>query len=71
MPTIRVDLTNQLAQLQNLSNALGLSVEDLARLGIQQTLLTGDKAFLEAAREVLANNEQLYPPPRVMRRPLY
>lgn len=61
MVTIRIDLTDdQLTKLQELAGALKISVEDLARLGIQQTILTEDQAFLEAANRVISKNQELY-----------
>jgi len=61
MATIRIDLTEQqLTKLQELAEALKISVEDLARLGIQQTILTEDQAFLEAANRVISKNQEIY-----------
>lgn len=61
MATIRIDLTDQqLTKLQEVAEALEISVEDLARLGIQQTILTEDQAFLQAANRVISKNQELY-----------
>ena len=60
MATIRVDVTEeQLAKLQQLAEPLGVSVEEIARLGLQHAMLEEEDDFLRAARRVLTKNEEL------------
>ena len=50
----------QLEKLQELANRIGISIEDLARVSIEELLAAPDERFEQAADYVLKKNEDLY-----------
>lgn len=61
MSSITINLQDQqLAELQEIARRLGVSVEDLARLRIEELLAQPDERFEQAADYVLKKNEDLY-----------
>ena len=50
----------QLARLSELSKRLNVSVEDLARVGIEDLLNGSDEHFDQVAQLVLSKNAELY-----------
>ena len=51
---------DQLAKLAELSQRLNVTVEDLARAGIEDLLNGSDEQFEQAAQHVLKKNAELY-----------
>jgi predicted transcriptional regulator len=61
MSTITISLPEErLRRLQELAARLGVSPEDLARVGVEEMLADSDGKFDEAARHVLEKNAELY-----------
>lgn len=61
MSSITINLQDeQMARLVELASRLGISVEDLARLSIEEVLTAPDEGFEQAADYVLKKNEDLY-----------
>ena len=61
MSSITVELQpEQFVKLQSLAERLGVSVEGLARLTIEDLLTGPDDKFERAAEHVLRKNEELY-----------
>jgi hypothetical protein len=50
----------QMARLQEIAHRLGISVEDLARVSVEELLAAPDERFEHAADYVLKKNEDLY-----------
>jgi antitoxin FitA len=50
----------QIAKLTEIAERFGLSVEELARLSVQELLTNSSDGFDEAADYVLRKNEDLY-----------
>ncbi|HEV7798292.1 MAG TPA: ribbon-helix-helix protein, CopG family [Pyrinomonadaceae bacterium] len=50
----------QMARLQEIACRLGISVEDLARVSLEELLAAPDERFEHAADYVLKKNEDLY-----------
>lgn len=61
MSAITINLPEErLRLLQELAARLGVSPEDLARVGVEELLANSDEKFDEAARHVLEKNAELY-----------
>lgn len=61
MSSITINLQNeQMARLQDIAGRLGISIEDLARMSIEELLSAPDEGFERAADYVLKKNEELY-----------
>jgi hypothetical protein len=61
MSSIRIDLLEaQLAKLREIAARLGISPEELARLGVEEMLSQPDEKFEQAADYVLTKNAELY-----------
>jgi hypothetical protein len=61
MSSITINLqAEQMARLQDIANRLGISIEDLARVSIEELLAAPDERFEQAANYVLKKNEELY-----------
>ena len=61
MSSITINLQDeQMERLREIANRLGMSVEDLARLSIEEVLAAPDDRFEQAADYVLKKNEELY-----------
>ena len=59
--TITISLSEeQSARLSELSQRLNVTVEELARAGIEDLLNSGDEDFEQAAQHVLKKNAELY-----------
>ena len=61
MTTITISLSDdRLVKLQEEASRLGVSVEDLARVSIEDLLMRSDSTFEEAVDYVLDKNAELY-----------
>lgn len=61
MSSLTINLQDeQIARLQEIANRLGISIEDLARISIEELLAAPDEKFGQAADYVLKKNEDLY-----------
>ena len=61
MSSITIDLQEEkLLRLREIANRYGVSVEDLARLSIEELLMAPDDKFERAAEYILKKNEELY-----------
>jgi len=61
MSSITINLQEeQIARLQEIANRLGVTIEDLARISIEELLAAPDERFEQAADYVLKKNEDLY-----------
>lgn len=61
MSSITINLQDeQMAKLQELANRLGISIEEVARVSIEELLAAPDERFEQAADYVLKKNEDLY-----------
>lgn len=61
MSSITINIRDeQMARLQDIANRLGVSVEDLARISVEELLAAPDEQFEQAADSVLKKNEGLY-----------
>ena len=61
MTTIPIQLRDEDAdRLGDLAKRLGVSIEDLARVGVLEMLSRPDGDFEEVARSVLQKNAELY-----------
>ena len=61
MSSITIEMTEErLARLKEVAARLGVSPEDLARMGVEELLANPDEKFEEAARYVLEKNAELY-----------
>lgn len=61
MSSITINLKDEhLARLQEIAGRLGISLEDLARVSIEELLAQPDANFEAAADRVLSKNEELY-----------
>ena len=61
MSTITIALTDDsLLKLQETATRLGVTPEELARVGIEELLSQPDEAFERAIDYVLAKNSELY-----------
>lgn len=61
MSSITINLQDeQIARLRDIANRLGISVEDIARVSIEELLAAPDERFEQAADSVLKKNEDLY-----------
>jgi antitoxin FitA len=61
MSSITINLqAEQMARLQDIANRLGISIEDLARVSIEELLAAPDERFEQAADYILKKNEELY-----------
>jgi predicted transcriptional regulator len=61
MSSITINLQDeQMVRLQEIANRLGVSVEDLARVSIEELIAAPDERFERAADYVLKKNEDLY-----------
>jgi hypothetical protein len=61
MSSITINLQDeQVVKLQKIASRLGISVEDLARVSIEELLDAPDERFDQAADYVLKKNEDLY-----------
>jgi antitoxin FitA len=59
--TITISLSEeQSARLSELSKRLNVTVEELARAGIEDLLNSSDEDFEQAAQHVMQNNAELY-----------
>jgi len=50
----------QVARLQEIAGSLGISIEELARVSIQELLAKSDPEFQQATDYVLEKNKDLY-----------
>ena len=61
MSSITIELQEQqIARLQEIASRLGVSIEALARVSIEDLLAAPDERFEQAADYVLKKNEDLY-----------
>lgn len=61
MTTITITLTEERsAQLQQIADRLGVSPEELARVGVEELLLRPGEDFRRAVDHVLTKNDVLY-----------
>jgi predicted DNA-binding protein len=61
METISITLSNEkLRQLQELASKLGVTLEDLVRLSVEELLTKPNEQFQEAVNYVLEKNSELY-----------
>ena len=61
MTSITITLSeDQLVKLREIAARLNITVEDLARVGIEELLSRPDEAFEHAAEYVLQKNSDLY-----------
>ena len=61
MSSITINLPDeQLLKLREIANRLGVSVEDLARMSIEELLAQPEEDFERAADYVLKKNAELY-----------
>lgn len=61
MGSVTINLQEeQIVRLREIANRLGISIEDLARVGIEELLTAPDERFERAADCVLKKNEDLY-----------
>ena len=61
MSSITINLQDeQIVRLHEIANRLGISIEDLARVGIEELLTAPDERFEQVADYVLKKNEDLY-----------
>lgn len=61
MSSITINLQEEtLFRLQEVASRYGVTVEDLARLSIEELLVVRDDKFEQAAEYVLKKNEELY-----------
>lgn len=61
MSSITINLQDeQMAKLQELANRLGISIEEVACVSIEELLAAPDERFEQAADYVLKKNEDLY-----------
>ena len=61
MATITVELTREdMQRLEEMASKFGLSIEQLARIGIEDMLAEPDKQFQEVMQYVLKKNAELY-----------
>lgn len=61
MVKITVELTNEsLQNLEKLALKLGISIEDLARIRVEDILNKPDEEFQKIAKYVLEKNAELY-----------
>jgi hypothetical protein len=61
MVTITIELTQQgLQKLKEMASKFGLSIEELARLGVEDMLAQPDEQFQKAMQYVLKKNTELY-----------
>lgn len=59
--TITISLTDeQSAKLSELSKRLNLTIEELARIGVEDLLNGSDEQFEQAAQHVLKKNAELF-----------
>ena len=61
MATITVELTREdMQRLKEMASKFGLSIEQLARIGIEDMLAEPDNQFQEVMQYVLKKNAELY-----------
>jgi predicted transcriptional regulator len=61
LSSITINLQDeQVARLQEIATRLGISVEDLARVSIEELLAAPNERFEQTANYVLKKNEDLY-----------
>jgi hypothetical protein len=61
MSSITIDLPEEhLSKLREIAGRTGVSVKDLARMGIEELLAQPEEDFLRAADYVLKKNAELY-----------
>jgi hypothetical protein len=61
MATVTISLSDEeMRRLEDISRREGLTVEQLARLGIHDFIAQPDEAFRTAARRVMEKNAELY-----------
>ena len=61
MTEITISIEDEQAQvLKNLASRLGLTVEDLARAGLEDLLARPDEAVSEVFDRVISKNKELY-----------
>ena len=61
MSAITINISEErMRQLREAAARLGVSPEELARVGVEELLAKPDEKFEEAARQVLEKNAELY-----------
>jgi antitoxin FitA len=61
MSAITINISEErMRQLREAAARLGVSPEELARVGVEELLAKPDEKFEEAARHVLEKNAELY-----------
>jgi antitoxin FitA len=61
MSAITINISEErMRQLREVAARLGVSPEELARVGVEELLARPDEKFEEAARHVLEKNAELY-----------
>ena len=61
MSAITINISEErMRQLREVAARLGVSPEELARVGVEELLAKPDEKFEEAARHVLEKNAELY-----------
>jgi hypothetical protein len=61
MTTITIELpTERLQKLQEMSQKLGVSMEELVRVSVEDMLTSPEEQFRNAAQYVLKKNAELY-----------
>jgi antitoxin FitA len=61
MTTITIELPNErLQQLREMAQKLGVSMEELVRVSVEDMLTHPEEKFREAAQYVLKKNAELY-----------
>jgi hypothetical protein len=61
MSAITIELSEErMHRLRETAARLGLSPEELARVGVEELLSRADDEFQQAARHVLDKNDELY-----------
>ena len=61
MSSITINLQDEkLFRLREIASRLGVSIEDLARISIEELLTAPDDKFERASEYILTKNEELY-----------